>query len=243
MQRTRTALILGVILVGTTGVRAQTAHSIAYHERTCPRCRGADGGPSSAGGPGRRTSWTATLQRTLGGLLPGCTGCDARHKIYKSALRRSTFDKKLIPVIPYYEHTFPCYSDSRHRTGRHIPGASRPAHYAGSLMEGEMLPMQEIPSGTGQPTPASKPASDQAPGGEAPLEEQSRNLKKSKTRRPAFPKHPPAGPHRQATLEGSGGAEQSETPAKSDLGKFISWDGETESKARASVDSRESPRR
>lgn len=175
MRRTRTALILGVILVGTTTVRAQTAHSIPYNEDTCPHCPTAGHARSAAGGPVGAASWTATLQRTLGGILPGGIGCDARHNIYKSALRRSTFDKKLVPIVPYYEHAFPCYSDRRYRGAPHLSHhGAYPADYASPMMESGTS-VREIPSGTGEPTPASKPTADQASTRSIPRNQQSEN--------------------------------------------------------------------
>lgn len=237
MQRTRTALILGVILIANTGVRAQTAHSIPYNECTCPRCAGARG-PSSAAGVGL-VSWTATVQQTLGGILPGSAGCDARHKIYKAALRRSTFDKKLIPVIPYYEHAFPCYSDRRYFTGPLVPPADCPPDYAGPVMEDGVVPMGQIPGGPEKPTPAAKPDSDRPSSRMVPSEQQGHNLRQSRTRSLALPTHhSPATRSRQAKGGGVGDAARTDTATKSDLGQFISWGGETEGKVKARVDSR-----
>lgn len=225
MQRTRTTLILGVILIATPGLRGQTTHSGVHDGSACPHCQPPQACPSAgSASAGGLASWAARLDRALGGILPGSVGCDARHKIYKSALRRSTFDKKLVPVVPYYEHVFPCYAENRYHTGPLVPRATEyPAEYAGEVMGEDMMPVEQAPRHMGKPTPATRPDGKKTktePSRVKPTEETSQKFWQPGTLQPATPAEP------ASTPSGQGRIEKTKRPRspQSDLGQFISLD-------------------
>ena len=153
MRLVRTALIVSVMLLGTTSLRAQTAHSVAGSSCGCQQCQACQGCGGGACCNALLPSVTQSLQSALGGIIPGHTGCDARHQIYKAALQRSTFDKKCLLPVAYYSHILPLWSHRRCCCGP--VNTKCPTCGPNGMMGEEMIEMQEYPEGVPmEPTPA-----------------------------------------------------------------------------------------
>ncbi len=151
MRLTRITLSVTVILFATATLRAQMAHSEVVPACECQACQACPGcnecGSCGALLPG--------ITHALGSILPFGPGSDARHKCYKAALRRSTFDKKVLLPIPYYPHIVPLWSHKRccvsARMGCPTCGPQ------GAMVE-EYMDMSEVPEGMPmEPTPAAQP--------------------------------------------------------------------------------------
>ena len=153
MRLVRTALIVSVMLLGTTSLRAQTAHSAAGSRCGCQECQACQGYGGGACCNSLLPSVTQSLRSALAGIIPGHTGCDARHQIYKAALQRSTFDKKCLLPVAYYSHILPLWSHHRCCCG---PVNSKcPTCGPNGMMGEEMIEMQGYPEGVPmEPTPA-----------------------------------------------------------------------------------------
>lgn len=104
MRFGRIAVIAGVIFLSGSSLQAQLAHSQVPQPCCCPEC---------AGSCGFLGDVSNSLASALSFLNPCHIGGDARHKIYKSALVRNTFDKKCLLPIPYYAHVLPMYRHNR----------------------------------------------------------------------------------------------------------------------------------
>jgi hypothetical protein len=91
----------------------------------------------------------------VGCVLPGGACCDARHHIYRAALRRNAFDKACFPLLPFYSR----------RNGVCGPTPACPQCGPAGHHAGEMLEMQEgyYDEGMLEPTPAHEMPSDGAP--------------------------------------------------------------------------------
>ena len=113
MRLARIALILSVILLGTPALRAQRAHSECCDGCSSQSCQQGCGCQACGDSCGLMSSLTAKLSHALGGILPGGAGCDGRHKIYKAALQRNSFDKKFQLPVAYYAHLLPIYKHNR----------------------------------------------------------------------------------------------------------------------------------
>ncbi len=151
-----------VILLGTTSLRAQTAHSAAGSYCGCQQCQSCQECDNGACCQALLPSLAQGLHSALGGIIPGHTGCDARHKIYKAALQRSTFDKKCLLPVAYYSHILPLWSHRRCCSG---PVHSNcPTCGPDGMMGEEVIDMQEYPEGMPmEPTPAVEPESPPVP--------------------------------------------------------------------------------
>lgn len=104
MRFGRIAVIAGVILLSGSSLQAQLAHSQVPQPCCCPECAASCGFFSDV---------SSSLANALSCLNPCHIGSDARHKIYKSALVRNTFDKKCLLPIAYYSHILPMYRHNR----------------------------------------------------------------------------------------------------------------------------------
>lgn len=223
MRRARTALIMSVLLMGATGLRAQPAHSVACHESGCRpgiRCQSCSVG-------GGMTTFTATVNQALLGILPSTIGCDARHKIYKAALRRSTFDKKIVPFIPYYGHAFPCYDGNRQCCGPLVPAAECPTGESYE-MDGDVIEMQDIPLDGQMPTPAIKRPAEHEPSQMVPSKEARQRFSKGRKVSQAARKPRSGAVAERKTHQKSISRKPSAAVAVQALNKFISWEEDAE---------------
>ncbi len=186
MRRTRIALLASVLMLGATALQAQTAHT-----DTCDSCGGqsCQSGCSTCGNCGSCGSGCGMLSGVKAGLYHALSGigiaCDARHGIYKAALRRNTFDKKFLLPIPYMTHVLPMYRHNRCCTGcantkcptcgpQQGTGDGMHEIYEGEIYEGsEGMPFE--------PTPAAAPARQVVSG--AVLHSQEARIRRSRPKR------------------------------------------------------------
>jgi hypothetical protein len=129
------AVILSVFFLGAGSVQAQVAHTGVAQPCGCPEC---------AGSGGLFSGVCDSLHQALCGLNPCHIGSDARHKIYKAALVRNTFDKKCLLPLPYYPHILPCYRRDRCCCGP-LTTAPCPECYPEQAWEGEATEIYEDP--------------------------------------------------------------------------------------------------
>ena len=168
MRLARIALILSVILLGTPALQAQRAHSECCDGCSSQSCQQGCGCQACGDSCGLMSSLTAKLSHALGGILPGGAGCDGRHKIYKAALQRNSFDKKFQLPVAYYAHLLPIYKHNRCCCGS-TPMANCPTCGPHAPMGEEVIEMHEVPQPVlGQPTPAVKTQDRIVPGAVVP---------------------------------------------------------------------------
>lgn len=176
MRLVRLAMIVCIVLMGTAALQAQIAHSPGCDPCGCQTCAGCDAGcdtPCAAGCGCETCTGTCNgncgvlgclstkLHHAVGGLLGGGAGCDARHQIYRAALRRSTFDKKIHLPIAYYSHVLPIYRHDRCCCGGVTPSAGCPHCGPQPTVGEEVIEMHDVqPSVPVEPTPAAAPAKE-----------------------------------------------------------------------------------
>ncbi len=193
MRFLRPVLIVSLVLWGVSGLQAQTAHRIASECCGCQQCQPCQES-GQCGQCGQCDALLPCLTRgirsALSGIIPGQPGCDARHKIYKAALQRSTFDKKCLLPIAYYSHILPCWSHNRCCCGP--VSTNCPTCGPGATMGEEMIEMQPYPDDMPVgPTPAVEPETTPAPETPvAPKAAQFRSRRQATSRtRPVSTKH------------------------------------------------------
>ncbi len=174
MRLARTVLTVSIVLLGTDALRAQLAHSnVSCGCQACSPCPSApdcQGCGSTGGCNALIPALSQSLHGMLAGIVPGSVGCDARHKIYRSALQRSTFDKKCLLPVAYYSHILPLWSHHRCCCGPVTSGC--PTCGPQGVMGEEVIEMQEYPAGVPmEPTPAMEPEVPPVPEAAAPAKQ------------------------------------------------------------------------
>ena len=168
MRFGRIALIMGFMFIGTGLLQAQPAHSGPSAACGCPQC---------AAGSGVFSDLGQSLAQACGCFLPGFVGCDARHKIYRAALIRNTFDKKCLLPIAYSGHLLPFYSKHRCCCGP-VTAAPCPDCQPQGPMGEEVIEMHEVPDAMPlQEAPEVQESVPTAPSAVAPPREAQRRAK------------------------------------------------------------------
>jgi len=158
MRRAWFAAVFATGLLGCgVAARAQIAHSI---DTPCNCQPDGTGCHAPRGVLDNCPLLTQTCNSYVHGVVAAvqscCVGFDGRHRIYRAAMMRNSFDRcKLLPFLPLYAH----------RDCRGCP----PGHagHVEPMVEGEeILEMPEVPEGTIiEPTPAIKPVPTDMPAG------------------------------------------------------------------------------
>jgi hypothetical protein len=154
MRTTRNVLIvfgIGLVLLATPELRAQHSGGCMNADCGCNQCAPACGDTCC---PSLLPCLTEGVQNVLSGLFC-CPALNARHSVYRAALKRNDFGK-CSKLVPFYScRQCPC--------GRVSPGCQSCGPTEAST-DGQVIDVQDVPQGQMmEPTPALEPDTPAAP--------------------------------------------------------------------------------